>query len=338
MRRRLRSVIVLAAITTATAYAQSDHFAPGAFNIRDFALPEPGLYGAVYNYGYLTDTLKDSEGNKLTSVTVTGPGGRLTATLNVKIKVDLYALSPVLVWVPKTKILEAKYGIMIAPSFANASLGGTLSRTEGAGVNASRGAFNVGDTYVAPLWLDWTGKKYDIGLNYGFYIPTGKYTVNTFNVPVVGPVRAASPSNIGFGFWENQTQFISYYYPWADKRLAIENVLTWEIAQHTRGFDLTQGQFVSWNWGVSQYLPLKKDHTVLAEIGPGGYGAFQVSDDTGADARAGSLHERAWAAGVQAGITLPKKLIVFNFHWMQEFGVANRFEGTVFLLSLTAHL
>lgn len=96
---------------------------PGAYNIRDLALPDRGFYGAARKYGYLTNDPKDSNGNKLTSVTITGPGGRMSTTLNVKVNVDLYALAPAIVWVPGKKILDAKDGIVIAPSFANASLG-----------------------------------------------------------------------------------------------------------------------------------------------------------------------------------------------------------------------
>jgi len=44
---RFGSAILISVITTATANAQSVHYAPGAFNIRDFALPGPGLYGAI---------------------------------------------------------------------------------------------------------------------------------------------------------------------------------------------------------------------------------------------------------------------------------------------------
>lgn len=339
MRRGVVSVIVMAAITSVTAYAQSDHYVPGTFNIRDLALPpEPGLYGAVYNYGYLTDNLKDNDGNQIKSVTLTGPDGRLSTTINIKTKVDLYALIPAVIWVPKPKILDATYAIFVAPSFANASLSASLSRVDGAGLNAAKAQFNVGDTFVAPLWLDWAGKHYDIGLNYGFYIPTGKYTINTYNAPIVGPVRVAAADNVGLGFWENQSQYIFYYYPWPDKRMAIQNALTWEIDQKTRGFDLTQGQYVTWNWGVSEYLPLKKDESILGEIGTAGYGNFQVSDNTGTDARNPANLERAWAAGVQAGVTFPKKLIIFNFHWMHEFAAQNRFQGTVLGLSLTARL
>jgi len=338
MRRtlRLQSAVVIAAITTVTAYAQTDHYVPGSYNIRDFTLPDPGFYGGVYNYGYSTSDIKDANGNQVNSVTITGPGGRVSTTLNVNVDVHLYALAPVFIWVPKKKILGAKYGVMLNPNFANTSLSGLLSRAEGAGVSASGGQFNIADIYVSPLWLDWTGKHYDIAANYGFYIPTGKYSIATLNVPVVGPVRVASPDNVGLGFWENQSQGAVYWYPWADKRMAVENALTWEIDQKKRGFDLTYGQFLTWNWGVSEYLPLKKDQSLLAEIGPAGYGNFQVSDDTGTDARNPGVHEKVYAAGIQAGITIPKRMMALNFHWFHEFSAVDRFQGTALGLSFVA--
>jgi hypothetical protein len=332
---RVGRAVMIAAITAATAYAQSDHYVPGTFNIRDFALPDPGFYGAIYNYGYMTDDLRNVNGNQIKSVTITGPGGRLSVTLNVNVNVNLYALAPVFIWVPKHKILGAKYGMMLVPTFANSSLSGLLSRAEGAGLTGSAGQFNVGDTFVQPLWLDWTGKHYDVIGNYGFYIPTGKYDVTTVNVPVVGPVRIASPGNVGLGFWENQFQGAVYLYPWADRRMAIENAVTWEINRPKRTFDLTEGQFLTWNWGVSEYLPLKKDQSILAEIGPAGYGNFQVSDDSGTDA-SNQAHEKVYAAGIQAGITIPKRMMVLNFHWFHEFSGVDRFQGNAFGLSFVA--
>ena len=338
MRRtlRLQLAVVIAAITTATAYAQTDHYVPGSYNIRDFTLPDPGFYGGVYNYGYSTSDIRDTNGNQVNSVTITGPGGRVSTTLNVNVDVHLYALAPIFIWVPKKKILGAKYGVMLNPNFANTSLSGLLSRAEGAGVSASGGQFNIADIYMSPLWLDWTGKHYDIAANYGFYIPTGKYNIATLNVPVVGPVRVASPDNVGLGFWENQSQGAVYWYPWADKRMAVENALTWEIDQKKRGFDLTYGQFLTWNWGASEYLPLKKDQSLLAEIGPAGYGNFQVSDDTGTDARNPGVHEKVYAAGIQAGVTIPKRMMALNFHWFHEFSAVDRFQGTALGLSFVA--
>ena len=60
----------------------------------------------------------------------------------------------------------------------------------------------------------------------------------------------------------------------------------------------------------------------MAEIGPAGYANFQVSDDTGTDARNFNVHEKVYAAGIQAGVNIPKRMIVLNFHWFQ--GVLSR--------------
>jgi hypothetical protein len=333
---RAGAAIAIAGLTAATACAQTEHYYPASFNIRDFALPEHGFYGAIYNFGYSTSNLKDASGNQISSITIQGPGGNVSTTINLKVDVNLYALAPVLIWVPKKKILGAKYGVMLNPTFANASLDGLLARAEGTGVNVSTGQFNIGDTYVVPAWLDWGGKHYDFAINYGFYIPTGKYNIQTVSVPVVGDVRVASANNVGLGFWENQTQQALYLYPWADRRMAIENALTWEFNQPKRGFDLAQGQHLTWNWGISQYLPLKKDQSILAEIGPAGYANYQIADDTGTAARNPSVHDQVYGVGVQVGVTVPKRMMVMNFHWFHEYSAVDRFQGTALGLSFVA--
>lgn len=91
--------------------------------------------------------------------------------------------------------------------------------------------------------------------------------------------------------------------------MAIENAITWEVNRKKRGFDLTQGQYLTWNWGVSEYLPLKKDQSLLAEIGPAGYGNFQVSDAAGSDARNPGVHDKVYGAGIPS----PKVVLQSEF-------------------------
>ena len=322
------SVIFLAVICAGTASASEiGHFSPGVANIRDFALPPPGFYGVVYNYGYMTNRLNDAHGNKISSITIggiIGPG----ITFDVNVDVSAYALAPAFIWVPNTKVLGGHYGAYFSPSFSNTSINGTLSSINGIGRSASVGQFNIGDIFVQPLWLGWTGDHYDISYGYGFYIPAGKYQTTTVTLPVIGPVTAEAPDNIGLGFWTNQNQGAVYLYPWADKRMAIENTLTWEIHRNKRKFDLTPGQNLTWNWGVSQYLPLKKDGSVLLEAGPAGYSSFQVSDDTGKDARNPGVHDRVHAAGLQVGVTSANRPMILNFRWFHEFSAVDRFQGS----------
>jgi hypothetical protein len=87
---------------------------------------------------------------------------------------------------------------------------------------------------------------------------------------------------------------------------------------------------------VSEYLPLKKDQSLLAEIGPAGYGNFQVSDATGSDARNPGVHDKVYGAGIQAGVTIPKRSMVLNFHWFHEYSAVERFQGDALGLSFAA--
>ena len=79
---KLLKLVVVAQLTlgTATAHASEiGHYAPGVVNIRDFAVPEPGLYGVLYTYAYTTDRLNDADGNEIDSVTINpGPGPGVT--------------------------------------------------------------------------------------------------------------------------------------------------------------------------------------------------------------------------------------------------------------------
>jgi len=289
------------------------------------AVPEPGFYVAIYNAGYSTSRLNDSKGNQLNSVTV-GPGQGVTLGLNVD--VGAYALAPTFIWVSRLKILGAKYGAIIAPTFSNASLNGLLSASSGAGRSASAGQFDVGDTFVQPVWLGWTRKHVDVAYGYGFYIPSGRYSIGTVDLPGAGAVRVEAADNTGFGFWTNQNQGAVYIYPWADRRLAIQNGLTWEIHRKKRGFDLTPGQNLTYNWGLSQFLPLKKDQSLLGELGFTGYDGFQVSDDSGTAARNPSVHDRVHAVGLQVGVTVPKRRMALNFRWLHQFSAVDRFQGS----------
>lgn len=137
------------------------HFTPGVPSIRDLVMPEPGFYGVLYNYGYTTDRLNDSGGNEINSVTINPcPGGGVTR--EVTANVDVYAISPVLIWVSPWKPLGAKYGAYIAPTFGNTSIAGALSSQTGAGRSAEESNFGPGDMFVQPL--GWIGRS-SIGIS-----------------------------------------------------------------------------------------------------------------------------------------------------------------------------
>jgi hypothetical protein len=330
------AVAVLGQGASFVAAGEIGHFNPGVINIRDYVMPEPGLYGAMYNYVYTTRQLNGPNGNTADSVTLppNRPPGKRGLTLNVNVDVDLYALAPTLMWVSERQILGARYAAYVVPTFANTSLGAALDVVTGRGINPSTSTFGIGDTYVQPLCLDWSREHFDIAFGAGFYAPTGKYDVNSIRLPGVGQLKAESAHNIGFGFWTAQTQLGGAWYPWSHKGTAVVLALTHEVNGQKQDFDLTPGQTLTFNWGLSQYVPLDSEKKLLLELGPAGYDSWQVSHDTGSDAATPNVLDQVHAAGGQLGLTYVPWSAVVNFHAFQEFAAQDRFQGEVFGLNL----
>lgn len=312
-------------MTTAQA-AEINHFAPGVLNIRDYAVPAPGYYLVVYNYGYTSDRLNDSSGDEIGSVTI-APGPGPGVTLDVDVDVDAYVLAPTFIWVSPYKFLGAKYAAYLSVPVQNTSVGASLASTTGSGRAAETSQFGVGDVFVQPLWLGWTKKHWDFAAGYGFYAPTGKYDIETITLPVVGPLNVEAADNIGLGFWTHQFQGAVSWYPWVDQRMAVSTALTYELNGDKEDFDLKPGENLTLSWGVSQYLPLKKDQTLLLEVGLAGYDSWQVSDDSGNDATNPPVKDQVHAVGAQLGVTVVPWNAAFNFHYFYELDAEDRFQG-----------
>ena len=110
------SLAVAALAACAADAAEIGHFAPGVLGVRDFVVPEPGLYGVLYNYYYSTDRLNDADGNKVDSITI-NPGPGPGVTLDLEVDVDVYAVAPTLIWVSSKKFLGAKYACLYLAVF-----------------------------------------------------------------------------------------------------------------------------------------------------------------------------------------------------------------------------
>jgi hypothetical protein len=328
MSRRINLVFVapmaLAAAFTAHA-GEIGHFNGGVMNLRDYLLPDPGFYSALYTYYYTTDRLNDSHGDKITSVTIDPPGGGAGVPVDVDVNVDMYVIAPSLVWVTDIKPLGIKYGALVSPTFANASLEALVSTAFARGGNISAGSYGVGDLFVQPVWLGKTFEHWDFGLSYGFYAPIGKYDTETVTIPGVGPVKTESSDNIGYGFWTQQIQGSAAWYPMDNKATAVITALTYETHGEKRDFDVTPGDNLTLNWGISQFLPLKEDMTLLLEVGPAGYDTWQITDDSGSDA--GNTRDQVHAVGGQLGLTYVPWGASLNIHGFYEYAGEDRFQG-----------
>jgi len=323
-----RNLIVSITTTTAllaalTAQAGDvGHFLGGIYDIRDYFVPaESGVYGGAYNYYYRTERFNNNNGDKVN----TGPLGLTTFDFDVK----MYALAVPVIWVTPYEILGAKYAAYIAPSFANSSLDANINTALNRGGSIKGSSFGVGDLFAQPLWLDWALGHWDLMLAYGFYAPIGKYNTTT-----VGGATLESASNIGLGYWTQQIQSGVAWYPWTNKATAVTGVLTYEYNSIQRDTGVRYGELLTFNWGISQYLPLTKDEKLLLEIGPAGYDAFQISDNTGQLGGTPSDHSQVQAVGGQIGLTYVPWSLALNFHGFYEYYAINRVQGASFGINL----
>jgi hypothetical protein len=321
-----RDLILVTIISTMALFgAQAGdvgHFVPGVFDIRDyFVPPDPGVYGALYNYYYRTQRLNDNSGDKIT----TGPLGAADIDMDLK----AYVFAPALVWATPWKVLGAKYAAYIAPTFADANLDTSISTAFARGGRISSTGFAPGDLLVQPVWLDWALDHWDLMLAYAFYAPVGKYHTTTFS-----SLTVPSPNSIGLGYWTQQPQAGVAWYPWTNHATAVTTVLTYEFNGIQQGTGTRAGEILTLNWGVSQYLPLTKDQHLLLEVGPAGYDAFQTTDTTGSLLDNPNHHSQVQAVGGQVGLTYKPWDLVLDFHGFYEYTALNRVQGASFGINL----
>lgn len=334
MKRPLAAILLLSLSVTGAHAGPIGHYAGGLPNIRDIIIPEAGSYALVYNYFYQSGRINDRNGKEVNSITL---GSNPGYTLNVNPDLNAYLLGPSFIWVTDLEIIGGRYGAFVLMPFQNTSVGADLETETGAGLSSNSSQFSIGDMFFQPLWLGWSPEHFDLSVGWGFYAPTGKYNVDTYTFPVVGNVRVADVDNLGLGFWTNQFQGTAAWYPWLNKATAVVIGLTYEVHSEKQDFDLTPGQSLTLNWGISQYLPLTKDQKYLAEVGPAGYDTWQVSNDSGSNA-ANGVRDQVHGVGFQTGFTAVDQGLAINFHYFYEVASQDRFQGHVFGLSFAKKL
>lgn len=333
---RIGALVVLAVAAAIAAQASEiSHYSPSMPSIRDFVVPDPGFVGIIYSYAYMSDQLNDRNGDEISQVTIGAPPA--TATLDVDVDLDVFVVVPGVMWASNWKILGATYGAYAMIPFSNTSIGASLTTATGTGRSVEESQFAMADPFVMPLWLSWISAHWGITAGYGFAPPLGKYDTESVVIPHVGELTAESPENIGLGFWTHELQGAATWYPWADKRMAVLGALTWEINGQKKDFDLTPGQNLALNWGAGEYLPLKKDQSLLLEVGPTGYNSWQITDDSGDDVQGTPVRDEVHGVGLQVGATYVPWKALLNFRYLYEYGATDRFQGQSFGLNFAIH-
>lgn len=313
--------VVLVAVVLGTRMlghtAELGHYAPALPRIRDFVVPPPGFHYIQYHLYYTSDTLRDRHGNRVKAIQI----GELT--LDVETDVDVFNIVPTLAYVTPWQVLGARYGFLVAQPFGNTTVQAALevvSNPEFA-LHIDEGGFGLGDTYVRPLWLGWDLGRADLTASYGFYAPTGKY-------------EDGAADNIGLGMWTHEFLLAGAVYLDQKRGTALVLAGVYEIHHNKTDVDIRPGSHVTLNYGISQYLPVSQ--TVLSEVGILGYGQWQVTEDSGADAVNTAVKDRVYGIGLQASLTYVPWKAQLSFHWLHEFEAEARFEGDFFTLTVAA--
>jgi hypothetical protein len=325
MCRAAVAALALTFIAGVALAGEIGHFNGGIMNIRDYRLPEPGFYAVAYNYFYSAKKVNDANGNQITSFTA---GGQ---TIGVSTDLNAYALVPALMWVTDIKSIGLRYGVFVSQAMTNSDLNVDLTSALGNRSFGTSAGFGLGDMFVSPFWIAKSVSDLDFGLSYGFYAPDGRYSTEVINIPGLGARTIESSDNIGLGFWTHQFQgIISWALP--EKGTAANVALTYELNTKKKDFDLTPGNVFTLNYGVSQYLPLTHDQTLLLELGPTGYNSWQVTADKGTAASA--TLDNVSALGGQIGLTYVPLKLGFNVLAFFSYAAQDRPQGPSFSLNL----
>jgi len=298
---------------TATGFAQQKgQWVPGQFGLNAGVIPDPGITYANLALSYSASQLNGPNGNRILQ--------NVTGTYSFWVDENVFY------YVPEHKFLGGYFMPYAVLNYASGSL---VADVNGTNLGASGGGSGFADTYVQPLNMGWHLKRADFNAGYSFTAPTGRYA-------------AGASNNVGSGYWGNNLTTGTTFYITKNKGTSANLATDWEIHGQRKTASVPAGQFsnktpgqaFTIEWGFGQALPLKKDMSMLAQLGLVGYDQWQVSSN-GGTIIVGSTPVSAsripyysvQGIGVQANFILPAKDLVGFFKYYDEYAALARPEG-----------
>jgi hypothetical protein len=301
---RLGSVFIIVLSISPLFAQQKGQWVPGGFGLNAGVIPDPGITYANLALNYSADRLNDSNGNRILT--------NVTGTYSFWVDENIFY------YVPKHKFLGGYFMPYVAVNYAN---GEVVAALNGTNLGTSAGGSGLADTFVEPLQMGWHLNRADFTVGYSFLAPTGRYT-------------AGASDNVGSGYWGNNITSGTTFYITKNKGTSANLATNWEIhgqktvASAVQGqlSKITPGQAFTMEWGFGQVLPLKKDMSMLAQLGLVGYDQWQVSANGGNYLVAGvpvpaslvpyySVH----GIGFQSNFILPGKNLALFFKYYDEY-------------------
>jgi hypothetical protein len=257
MRRRFVSLaIALAAVLCAVRLSAQQLIIKGEYGMMGGTTPPPGLYAGMWGSIDWGTELKTGGGD-----TIHGP------------KTTQEVFGPLVWWVSNFKILGGDYSALVAPPWAN-------TRIEFPRLPDRGGASGLGfsQIWVIPFSLGWHIRDplplapggADVTVHYAFYPPTGRYT-------------PGASDNTSLGMWCNEMSARLTAFFDKDRNWHGSASLFYDINGKKEGVDWTTGNPFTFMGGLGRNYGAKGSF-FSGWAGIAGYGQWQVTSTTGADA------------------------------------------------------
>ena len=306
--------LILSCVGIPVLAQQKGQYVPGQFGLNAGVIPDPGLT-------YINMALSYSAGR------LNNPSDK--AFPNITGTYAFWSDENIFMFVPNHKILGGYYAPYAIVSWASGSVVADFSPTNGLNLNGAGGGSGLADTWIEPVNFGWHFARADLQAGYGFVAPTGRF-------------QQGASNNVGSGYWGNDVNGGVTGYITKNKGTSANLFLDWEEHGKKSGTNLTPGQAFTMEWGLGQALPLKKDQSLLAQLGLVGYDQWQVSNNGGTlPVGPGTIPASlvpfysVHALGIQSNLIVPKPGLLGFFKYYWEYAANARVLGRTIVFGFT---
>ena len=275
------------------------HYVPGTEGLKGASLPVPGFYLRDYNVAYYADTRRDAHGNEISALDA---------------KAFIYANVPRFIWITDQQILGGYLGFdaLLPLGYTHLDI-----KANGGPTVIDHSTFGLGDLFGEVTWSKHIA-RFDFGLGYGVYAPTGDSSGKPPQFPSTMP---------GLGYWTHMLTAGATWYIDADKKWALSVLNRYEINQHKDDSGITPGQAYTLEWGASRAL------SPTLDAGVTGYYQQKVTKDSGSGAS--SVRDRVAGIGPEVSAFFPGITLGVSLRYEYEFMAESRSKGQTFVLTVT---
>jgi hypothetical protein len=296
-RKRIVGLCAAGVLAMASITSAQQVIIKGMYGMKAGTMAPPGLYAGMFGDINWDDEIKNGNGDTL-------HGPRLTQEI----------FGPVIQYVSTFTILGANYSATVAVPFAN--LRAEFPRFRD--FNASTG-LALSQLYVVPLSLGWHIKDplplspggADITVHYAFYPPTGRYT-------------PGDPTNTSLGMWVNELSARLTAYFDKDREWHGSAALFYDFNSTKQNQDWTTGNPFTFMGGLGRNYGAK-DSLFSGWAGIAGYGQWQVTSTTGADAPEILTANKSRIYSIGPEFTTLQGALTIRYFW--EYGGKASYQG-----------